>query len=843
MVRNSFIKCFLRKALCTALALLLLLSVPVEILAANYTASNADEMESSWAAASSNTDAYNYIEITNDIDMSGRTLVADPYKWYNIESDGGYDLSDVRIDGGDDGGTVYIRTDITSDEGAALTVGGDVRVNVIGDITTTSSELDDGNNLAVEVYDDAWVSINGDVTAEEAGISVSNANLTVTGDVTLKSEGDDYNNFVIDTYKSNVTINGDVVTEELGILAMEDSTVTVNGDVDMIAKGTLDMNNSAVIGNSDSIIHVTGDVTSAEGGLTANDATIIVDGNVDVEGTSSFVSDSTGEIHGSYTAVPSNNDTDPNTGVWVWDSDLIIDEGLTTTHLTVTNNSNASIYNVINADSIAVGVENSKDSSTLISNDINGPLYAAGSSNTRVIGSVNGHVSAAENAQISVIGSVKSHAVFDNAVLSIRNTNAYTGTTAPETVVSPEAIEDDFLVLAKTYQDGSQLHDYAASLMDANHDARVDILEELGWSEAFMVSLFNRYKVNLDTLDLPRVLMDTSGIVVNPTTLAAIDNADFVSGYHVKLYKENLHEILISSEGQHTTLPVNRTDVETITKIAKAFHGTAKNAKNLIPGDQFNVLTQYASSDGLDVNEALKFLLEFDYFKEIDSTAKASAQRLVDMFEVCNEMKTYISTTGKVLESIDFLLDSAEFIDYWINSYENQIAILDDMLYNQPMDPELAVAAITLREEYNDKFVGTVKKIVEKGKEEAVKELKKKNPLLLVVDTVVDVTGLVTGATAYSEEIMDATALFDIIPQMQNNFERTLIRIQQGDTSEEAITTAKNAHALLVESLKRVCRAATNICDDNSAVEKYENILQQLENNDFAALYIPKLDD
>ena len=182
-------------------------------------------------------------------------------------------------------------------------------------------------------------------------------------------------------------------------------------------------------------------------------------------------------------------------------------------------------------------------------------------------------------------------------------------------------------------------------------------------------------------------------------------------------------------------------------------------------------------------------------------------------------------------------MDSAEFIDYWASNYESQIAILDDMIYNQPMNAELAVAAITLRGEYYDKFSGTMLKLVDKGKEEAVKQLKKSSPLLVIVDAAIDLTGLLTGATAYSEEVMDATALFDIVPQMQINFESAVMRVQKGDTSEEAITTAKNAHALLVGSLKRLCSAATKVCEDPDVVAKYENILQQLENNtDFEML-------
>ena len=829
---------FLRRVICICLALLLFGITPVEILAATYTAGTADEMESSWAAASSNTDTENYIHITDDIDMEGRILEVESRKRYHVQSQNNEDhtLSNVRLDGGDDGGVVYIRTDVTSSEGAALTVGGDVTLNVIGDVTTTSSEKDDGNNPVVEVYDEARVTINGDVSSEEAGISVSNSSLIVTGDVTLKSEGDDYNNFVVDAYKSDVQIKGDVTSEELGILAMEKSTVTVDGNVSIISKDVVDMNNNAIIANSNSSVLVTGDVYSEEGGLAANDAQLTVKGNVDVEGVSSFVSDSTGLIKGSYTATPSESNTDPNSGVWVWDSSLTIDKGLTTTDLAITNGSTGDIGVHITADSVSVGTEYTNDPSKLYTNDINGNLYAAGTSTTQVIGDVNGHITAVENAKVTVLGKVDSHAVYDNAVLSIRNTNVNTGTAAPETIVSPESSEDTFATLCKAYGQGSALYEYTSSLMQARSDARYDILDELNLGDAVLVSLFDRYGISLDTLDLPRVMMNTTFIVINPITQEAIANADVVSGYHVQLYKETLHEIMTSTEMQSENLAISKDEVKSTVKLIKAVCNIGSNASELLSKEQLAVFNQYTSSDGLELDEALKFLLEFDFITEIDASAKATAQRMVDMFNLCESLKS----AGKAIDAIEFLMDSAEFIDYWTSIYESQIAILDDMIYNQPMNAELAIAAIQLREEYFDKFAGTLLKLIDKGKEEVVKELKKFLPLLIIVDGAIDLTGLVTGATQYSKEVMEATALFDIVPQMQINFENAIARIQQGDTSEEALLNAENAHALLVESLKRLCEAAIEICDDDVAA-KYQNILNQLETNpDYTALNIPR---
>ena len=108
MIRNAFNRYFLRRTLSFSLALILIFSVPATVMAATYTASNTDEMVSSWAAASDNTDTENFIQITDNIDLSGHILEVESQKRYHVQSqdNGDYALSNVHLNGGDDGGVV-----------------------------------------------------------------------------------------------------------------------------------------------------------------------------------------------------------------------------------------------------------------------------------------------------------------------------------------------------------------------------------------------------------------------------------------------------------------------------------------------------------------------------------------------------------------------------------------------------------------------------------------------------------------------------------------------------------------------------------------------------------------
>ena len=267
----------LRRTVCGGAALLIAVSVPLEALSAEFTVGTSDELANSWSEASQNADTSNSFYITNDIDMNSYTLQAEADKKYTVSSASGgdYELSNVRIEGS--GSRVTLNTDITAQDSTALTVLGDMDVTVRGDIIQTSATTANGNYVAAEAANGAELIIEGNVTMAEAGLSATNGAITVRGDVTLKSEGDDtYNNYVIDAdMDSTVIVRGDVVTEELGVLAMRDSTVVVYGDLTQESTGNIDVN-SSVISASEGTVQVNGNVSSEEGGITAYKSSVSV---------------------------------------------------------------------------------------------------------------------------------------------------------------------------------------------------------------------------------------------------------------------------------------------------------------------------------------------------------------------------------------------------------------------------------------------------------------------------------------------------------------------------------------------------------------------------------------
>jgi len=298
----------LRRTVCGGAALLLAVSVPMQAIAAEFTVGTSDELANSWSEASSNADTSNSFYITNNIDMNSYTLQAEADKKYTVSSaDGGdYELSHVRIDASDaGGGRVTIYTDVTAQDDTALTVVGDVDVTVKGDVIQTSATTANGNYVAIEAADGAELTIEGNVTAAEAGVYATDGSIMIAGDVTLKSEGDDtYNNFVIDSdMGSTVIVEGDVVTEELGVLAMRDSNIVIRGDLALESTNEVDPNTNVISASDKSSVIVNGSVSSEEGGIIANQSSVRVGKDVvvdaDTAGTGVFPSTAVSAINNS----------------------------------------------------------------------------------------------------------------------------------------------------------------------------------------------------------------------------------------------------------------------------------------------------------------------------------------------------------------------------------------------------------------------------------------------------------------------------------------------------------------------------------------------------------------
>ena len=262
-----------------ALSLLLVLAFfstsCISAMAAVYDAATAEQMQTAFGDSSG--EDVN-INLTADIDMSGKNLTAKEGITYRISTQNDSTLNQASFDGA---GTVHVETDITGNAGDALTTSGSVTVNVTGTLNAEGSGVSadgsstvtvTGNIVAggdgVYAADDSTVTVNGELTTADSGVDVEgHTNVTINGSITSKENG------VIARSKDNVTVTGNIDAAYNGVYGLFDSNVTVTGNVNAGMTG--------VYTKYDSTVTVTGDITAVDCGVDAEDDSMVhVNGNV-----------------------------------------------------------------------------------------------------------------------------------------------------------------------------------------------------------------------------------------------------------------------------------------------------------------------------------------------------------------------------------------------------------------------------------------------------------------------------------------------------------------------------------------------------------------------------------
>ena len=899
----------LRRTVCGGAALLIAVSVPLEALSAEFTVGTSNELANSWSEASQNADTSNSFYITNDIDMNSYTLQAEADKKYTVSSASGgdYELSNVRIEGS--GSRVTLNTDITAQDSTALTVLGDMDVTVRGDIIQTSATTANGNYVAAEAANGAELIIEGNVTMAEAGLSATNGAITVRGDVTLKSEGDDtYNNYVIDAdMDSTVIVRGDVVTEELGVLAMRDSTVVVYGDLTQESTGNIDVN-SSVISASEGTVQVNGNVSSEEGGITAYKSSVSVGKDLVVDaGENACPTAVSANNHSSVkvggTLISSGNGIETmnsssvtvNDGMIVDGSALNVDKSTVTItgdvtsedYSLITNGSTVKIYGdfglnpnenegvygelvvsggstlymgsetmleadaahvlenstldaaLINADAVSVGVSgNSKDTSKFDafanSADTNIGTLTTGGKSTSIIKGSAGDIYATENSYVEVWLDAKSVTRTGNArvITNVANTTPknYLPEPDPNDYAVGNTTANTIIALCQSYTTNSTLQKQTSELRSLLTDVSVDISNELNGGSALWTSIFDHENINitsyLDGRDQYQEFYHNENY--NVDSKIAFAQADEVNTYLVSMFKNNLAQAMVDlSNSDERWKEKGGEDAKILAKILASTSKLEDASGAVLSAAEKDYLSKIADANGyISGPKMLDFLREFGYFKDGDPNSVLRAQQLSRSY---NELGPYMQDAklfAKLAKAGVTLLD---LLEYNMADYSSHIIVLDEILATQELSPEMYAAAVELRVSMENKALGSLEKILNQLKKDSVGAIKKLVFAPLEIgQAVLDIAGLITGGSKDAQDLQNGAALAIMAPQLLESFESSILKVQNGDTSEEAVQMVYMNYMMTRRAIANMCDIMTNIGNWKQEKE-YKAILAKLE--------------
>lgn len=748
---------------------MILTMLPLQAIAADYNVDSADTMVSSWNSASSNSDASNNFNVTSNIDMSGHGLTTSSDKTYNIQTNNNSEISHLGISAGDStGAVVNIQTDVTTDTiDSALTVGGDVTV----------------------------------VVSEDVVMDIANDN-------------DRNPNYVIQAVQgADITVMGDVISNDGGPLLIMDSELTVNGD--LVTEGQISV-------GDESELNVRGDLISEEG------------------------ADEIGQF----------------SGVYVTGESTMTVEGKTETPLLfVSGNSDVST-GPVESHAVVVGFpmggeSDGTDASTLkvngdITNDTNDTfLNAAQKSVTNVNGNVDGTVYAIDNARVTLAGTAQEIIKEGKAKVY---TKANTGSTHTSNVVKQDN-EDITALCLNMGKANSPMQQHLKNLDDLRSIAASELLDDLGLGDAFLISVFHHEDINLSNLaiistsELDNTDLYHSGSVSalqerysekrvatrtskSKITWEIVPSYD-LSRHEISQYKKHLANSIADVKTAVKPDSETKKMLNTISDIVSSFFGFCDDANpNILSKDQLNFLEK-ASKNGISLKEAKDFLTKYRGFDLGNKDLDKAAMNLRDMFKMGSSVKTKInaaknvSTANTLIKSATCAFHAADFVEYWFTNHECQVQVLDTMLKEQSLTPEMFVAVAQLRDEYEHKFLGSFTKGVEKGFSLGTSLLKGTWFAFSAAETLVSIGGAVSGLTAETEALYTAVSQCSISPVAIEAYRNAIQKVANGDTSPDAINMVKMTYSIVKNCLTDLCNGMVKN-GEKDEVTYYKRMLNTL---------------
>ena len=781
------------------LACLMLFTAAPQVFAETFDVESAEDWVNDWNTASENYDSSNTFNVTNDIDMQGHTLYAENNKTYIVNNSGDHIIQHVGIvnNSGNGNSDVIINSDIVGTKEPALTViDGSVTVN--GNVTTVAEE---DAITALDASANAQVFVDGDVGSAVAGGSENQDKYAVTVGTGAK-----------------VVISGDVFSAEKGVNVILDASLVVAHDID-----------------------------AAGGAMKVDGAQLSVNGNVESGGSSDII-DSEVRVKGDFTMDGILNVIDST--VYVGG---ISDGGevLKAEQVHISNNSNV-VADTVEADRVTVGAMSfdTSDDSTLTTNSITNESSDSTLKTDRnayvqvVTGNVD-NVIAAGNSVVDIYGFADSVVKKDNAEVNVnlggKPAPAPTPAPAPAPSVKPEAsvpptvpaIPDDSLIeLCQGYQQGSDLHNHVQSLGSLEDQLRRDVDELNTVQNALLAQILLTTKLDLTSLGsgISFDSLDTS--LYHPDSIAAV--------------KERHSTREITQRGMTYTVDCIDIDSSIMGMYKKQLATSLANASEAIGKNAYNqslaALSMNTALELLNLKEGpangliggnktltIAGLLTIPAFKALSEIEQKKVfEDIKTIVDTIDATQTLGNISDKNIPVVNAILTSAEFLEYWMRNYSCQIAVLDNLLKEQPMNAEMFYAAASLRDEYADKVSGTVTKILNAAIKLGHSAAMKKIPGGAAAEAILSLIS-VSPIVTKQEKLVDGVASGRVLNQASDAYQAAIQKVKNGDHSEEAIDMVHMTFSMYKTTMETMCDTMIAY-GDSQQVNYYTTMKANLQN-------------
>ncbi len=322
--------------------------------------------------------------------------------------------------------------------------------------------------------------------------------------------------------------------------------------------------------------------------------------------------------------------------------------------------------------------------------------------------------------------------------------------------------------------------------------------------------------------------------------------------YRVMLYKKYLAKTLdntLDSENPYsisTLLDITEADAYKVSQKTRSAlsellqHETGTYEKSLSEELQ-KFLEKHLKNGVLSESEAREFLILSGQYEKGEYGIGEAAKQLVKGYKHLQSLKTVLDSTGDVLSAVEKAKKGVEFIEYWVTNYAEQEVLMDYLIENlsdSGSDMELLVAAKELQEEYESKLSGTFDRVYSELIKKGIGSVKSSFPPLKITEACLSLAGIISGADDQVKALETGLAMQGICKQALDDFENAVITVNQGDTSEEAVSRVMTTFEVARQSLVSYYEAMIQLSETEEEKNIFAAELKKLKNAQFGNVAI-----
>lgn len=221
------------------------------------------------------------------------------------------------------------------------------------------------------------------------------------------------------------------------------------------------------------------------------------------------------------------------------------------------------------------------------------------------------------------------------------------------------------------------------------------------------------------------------------------------------------------------------------------------------------------------------------FIKDHDAAKECVETLIKDYLDDKNkksEFKTFVKNMGGITFVKQLAKTCPELLDYLFTDYEKGLKILEDIekTCDCSGNAEMKKAIAHLKVDYNNKWMGVLRKATIDFSTDMLSELSEKGIKEWIEDEIGDTSVLLSVLDIYDlEEKTDgALTLFTlrkIVYDLQKGYEKAIEKIKSGDYTKDDLEYAKNMFKMLKEATKSVYETYRDMYTDNPSTQIWCN--------------------